>query len=289
LISDSDVPPAVTLQQAVFQTNPVAIPKIGHKAAKAPRPEKRESKPSLHTNLNLPAPAILPPAYVPIGYKPPPIESFTEPGPTKPPRQLPLEVPLTGEPRKHGVRAEMERLSRALDSAIASIAPNLANATTAEEFAAIRVQLLQVHIYTLNQVILLEKDHCSEKSLLLRKIEKFYHKLLDEIPAMREKFEGEIAELVRQIEQLKAELAEQTQAPVEAKQRESVLKQSEATLIEQLATATEGSSARDVELQKAKEDRDYCQGLLQQATYKLGSKEQDVCHLNEAITHATTR
>ncbi|EAY19108.1 hypothetical protein TVAG_189990 [Trichomonas vaginalis G3] len=135
---------------------------------------------------------------VPFSYKPPPIESMIG-GQPKVVTQF-VKPPAFGNDGKIMLRQEIQQISSQLDEEIQKFMP--INPANDKEKLEITYKLLQIHNIAMNQLILLDKTTCSERAILLRRLQTFYKEIIEDIPSYFTAYEQEIANLRVQLEEL---------------------------------------------------------------------------------------
>lgn len=145
-------------------------------------------------------------------------------------------------------------------------------------------QLVKIHNYSFNQLILHEKSICSDRALLLRRFMKFYNSLIEEIPEMHEHIKQEESTFSETIEKLKKEKEEieekyQFDSNIEKELRNHIEK-----LEEMNKELTEESNKKDLTISSTTFETDYLKGQIVQLQFKLQNKKQRRKMLKKAIS-----
>ena len=278
LVNDPSLaPPPTNDQQAIWGS--MTAPKA--KLTRLKPPKVAEAKPARETKskLSFTSSPVLPPAEVSKQYKPPPIEAFAEVAAAR--ARVQADKLMQNDQKRQVSRTDVGKITQQLDSALATVTDG--DDENPEKKAQARRHMLKFYNFAFNELILVEKDNCSDKAILLRRFKKFYNGMLEEMPGMGEGFGQRIDELEHEIEGLKAELAREKKEKEDALAREEEMKKEVEDLTEKLRRLTKESNDKDVQIEKVTDDRNYYKGLFQQIKMKLEIKEAEVNGLRNAV------
>lgn len=279
LVNDPTLaPPKANEQQAIWGS--LTAPKPKPNRLKPPKvPEVKQTR-DVKSKLSFQPTPVLPPAEVSRQYKPPPIETFAEAAAAR--ARLPTDKLMQAEMKKQVARTDVVKITQQLDNALASVSSE-DEGDSPEKKAERKRHLLRFYNFAFNELILAEKENCSDKAVLLRRFKKFYNGVLEEMPGLSEGFVGRIDELGKEVERLNGELTSDRAEKEAALEREKSLKQEIAEMTEKMKKQTKDSNDKDIQIEKVTDDRNYYKGLFLQIKMKLEVKEAEVIALRNAV------
>ena len=202
-------------------------------------------------------------------YRPPPIESQIG-GSNK---QVQFFEPPPIAKEKSSVKEEIARLNGSLDETIRSLLPT--GPLNDEEKFEFTMQLVRVHNYTMNQLILLDKQSCSDRALLLRRLSTFYQEVIEDFPSYFSSYKERIATLEQQVSSLSQSLgifkekADSCEAKMKKQEEEiEVLKDEK----EQL---TKRANDGDVDKQTLEEKNQMLENVVYNLKFKLKKEDEE--------------
>ena len=167
-------------QQAIWGS--MTAPKA--KLTRLKPPKVAEAKPARETKskLSFTSSPVLPPAEVSKQYKPPPIEAFAEVAAAR--ARVQADKLMQNDQKRQVSRTDVGKITQQLDNALATVTDG--DDENPEKKAQARRHMLKFYNFAFNELILVEKDNCSDKAILLRRFKKFYNGMLEEMPGMGE-------------------------------------------------------------------------------------------------------
>ena len=278
LVNDPSLaPPPTNDQQAVWGS--MTAPKAKLTRLKPPKVAESKSTREAKSKLSFTSPPVIPPAEVSRQYKPPPIEAFAEVAAAR--ARVQADKLMQNDQKRQVSRTDVGKITQQLDIALGTVTG--ADDENPQKRAQARSHMLKFYNFAFNELILVEKDNCSDKAILLRRFKTFYNEMLEEMPGMGEGFGQRIDDLEQEIEDLKAELAREKQEKEDALAREEELKKELEDFKEKMRRLTKESNDKDVQIEKVTDDRNYYKGLFQQIKMKLEFKETEVTGLRNAV------
>lgn len=243
-----------SIVQKVYDSSPFRSPPPEKETEKSTRTKKPKQLPK-YDPVPPRAKTQLDPIYsttpqVPFSYKPPPIESMIG-GQPKVVQQF-IKPPTFGNDAKVHLRQEIQQITSALDEGLQQYMSFVPKDDS--EKLKVTYQLLQIHNIAMNQLILLDKTTCSERAILLRRLQTFYKEVIEDIPSYFTAFEDQIASLSKLAQSVTSELSTYKTETADLKEQIKTLNENIEKLQKQNEELIKMSNDKDIEIQ-VREDR----------------------------------
>ena len=241
MLVGNDIP---DIPQTVPFSLPTELPKEVHSKTlkrKTKLPSPKEVKPRPKSKIQQPLKSLLPENF--SSYRPPPVESLIG-GVAKNVQHF--KAPDFGE-EKNSVKEEIARLNDSLDETIQSLLPD--HEMDDKEKFDYTMKMVRVHNYAVNQLVLIDKNNCSDRALFIKRLATFYQEVIDDFPNYFTTYKEKIDNLQNEVQKytdkttkLEEELKTNQEKLAELKDKLEKLEEEKEKLIKE-------SNDKDVDIQ----------------------------------------